>query len=180
MEEVPSEVDTPEECSSDDNDETNDISALSFALFTETESQKRVHRLFFALIERAFVNSIIIYKDINGELSLLDFRRKISNWPNCEWKHSKQKSDRPSSSLSSSNLHRLCQIAGRKENFRFSKDIRIQNTGGLLASFLSPKEEDMNYVQLKKINQDLILNVILPSFLCCNESKNCFSEYHQI
>jgi hypothetical protein len=42
-------------------------------------SKKWWHRLFFAMIEMALVNSFVIYSDLYGKIPLIEFKRKVAH-----------------------------------------------------------------------------------------------------
>uniref|UniRef100_A0A0B6ZX71 PiggyBac transposable element-derived protein domain-containing protein n=1 Tax=Arion vulgaris TaxID=1028688 RepID=A0A0B6ZX71_9EUPU len=139
----------------------------------DRKSKKWWHRLFFAMIEMAYVNAFVIYKEIHHESTLLEFRRNLAMGLIAQGKIPVKKKGRPSISTTPEQPKKR-----RKNNFSVSKDIRRQNLGAHWPTFVQERGRcemcSTKKIQSKPHSKCSFCNV----FLCCNEKKNCFYEYH--
>lgn len=155
------------------------------------KSKKWWHRLFFALLDICFVNAYVIYTQIFDKLPLLDFRRSLSlglivmnSLSTSKTKKNssaplktKEKGRKRSLSLPVSNNE---LIKRRKTNYSVGKDVRLNNRGGHWPVF-TPKrgrceECSLNKIQSKPMSKCSQCKV----YLCVNEKKNCFCNYHDV
>lgn len=139
----------------------------------DRKSKKWWHRLFFAMIEMAYVNAYVIYKEMHGEISLLQFRRNLAMGLIAQGTRPIKKRGRPAVSTTPEQPKKR-----RKSNFSVSKDIRKQNLGAHWPTFVQQRGRcemcSIRKIQSKPHSKCSFCNV----FLCCNERKNCFEVYH--
>lgn len=135
----------------------------------DRKSPKWWHRLFFGLIDIMFVNSYVVYTTLFNKISVLEYRRsvvqglltnqslKTKNSPAQKQKNNKR----------------------RKTGFSVSRDVRTGNTGIHWPCFVKERARcevcSSKAIESRPHSKCSHCNV----FLCCNEKKNCFSEFHE-
>lgn len=158
---------------------------------TDRRSKKWWHRLFFGLLDIAFVNSYVIYKKMNPSenVSLLDFRRGVSlglihSTDNVLKKRSFTKkfvsaNSNPNSSPRDSPTSSTV-IKRRKYNYSVPDDVRLGNRGTHWITFTKERRRceqcSSRGIESRPHSKCTACSV----YLCINEKKNCFSEYHDI
>lgn len=117
------------------------VNRLRAAYCIDRRAKKWWHRLFFGLLDIAFVNSYVIYKKINPDdnISLLEFRRGVSTGLMIKSNTKKRTLDISSgsrgaspssrSSASSRNNSSVNPSKRRKYNYSVSNDVRLGNRG---------------------------------------------------
>lgn len=140
----------------------------------DCKAKKWWHRLFFAAIDITLVNSYVIYSDFNGRISFLQFKRMVTQGLLTKGKAVLKKRGRPKQETSPSSLVNK----RRKKGFSLSNDIRTQNLGVHWPNFVANRGRcencAMHNIESRPHSQCSHCKV----FLCVNERKNCFYEYH--
>ncbi|GFW15305.1 DDE_Tnp_1_7 domain-containing protein [Trichonephila clavipes] len=107
-------------------------------------SKKWWHRLFFAMLEMAYVNSYVAYKELREKVSSLEYRRCVTEGL---FPKSKAQPKRKRRCKSNNNEQVFCTNKRRKGNLSISDDIRVENHGCHWPTFVSNR---VQYVKLKK------------------------------
>lgn len=174
---------------------------LRQAYCVDRRAKKWWHRLFFGLLDIAFVNSYIVYKKLNPEekVTLLDFRRGVSQGLMTYNFHAEIKnkarhalsnlrltdnfgtnSPSPSSSNQSSRQNSPVPTKRRKYNYSVNDDIRLGNRGSHWPVFTKERRRceqcSSKCVESRPHSRCSTCKV----WLCVSEKKNCFAEYHNI
>lgn len=140
----------------------------------DRRSKKWWHRIFWGCLEIAFVNAFVVYKKIKNEpkLNLLNFRREVSiglcsKAPKREQIKRKSSASRPAPKK-------------RRYNYSVSDEIRLGNRGNHWPHFDDRRGRcemcSAQGIQSKPHSTCSLCGV----FLCVNEKKNCFVQYHDI
>lgn len=139
------------------------------------------HRLFWGIIDIAFVNAYVVYKELRGDVPLLEFRRNVSQGLLTLAKPVDLKRGRlVESSQSSEGGCNAPPFTKKRRGPRASVpgDVRFQNLGVHWPEYLETRGRcqvcSLTYVQSRPHSQCSTCKV----FLCCNEKKNCFRAYH--
>lgn len=137
------------------------------------KSKKWWHRIFFGLLDRTVVNAAIAFEKIEKKgLSLLDFRRSVAQ---TLITLSRSARGRHSATTSPGVVQKR-----RKNNYSVDDGIRLQNLGCHWVQYPGRGARGRCEVCSKKDIESRpkskcgTCNV----FLCCNEKKNCFAEFH--
>ncbi|GBM86783.1 PiggyBac transposable element-derived protein 3 [Araneus ventricosus] len=143
----------------------------------DRKAKKWWHRLFFGIIEIAMVNSYICYSDIQDKIPLLEYKRRVTQGLITMSKVSSKKRGRPRSDAGE--ISELPPPKKRKTaNFSVSDDIRQQNKGAHWPVFVKNRGR-CEFCASKKIESRPHSQCTLCKvFLCVNEKKNCFYQYH--
>lgn len=127
-----------------------------------------------------FVNAFVIYKERHEKIPHLEFRRQVvqgllteKEVPTTSRAHLFQKRK------NSENIEVPTKRRGRE--FSVSKDVRMSNRGIHWPKFTGSRGRcevcSFTYqLQSRPFSKCTTCNV----FLCCNDKKNCFVEYHGI
>lgn len=139
-------------------------------------SKKWWHRIFWGILDIAFVNSFVVYCRISGEKpSLLDFRRDVAlglmsqTDVNCKKGSLKRSSKSPQQP---SNKRR-----GKEPSV--PNDVRLGNLGVHWPTFTEGVRARCEMCAMKQIQSRPYSKCShCGVYLCCNDKKNCFAEYH--
>lgn len=142
------------------------------------KSHKWWHRLFWGILDITFVNSYIINNALqNKKISVLEFRRAVTQGLVILGKPKPKKST-PSPNT---NKKRVCLQPRRgKQMYSTSNDIRLSNVGVHTVEFVG-KRGRCEVCSVRKVESKP--NCICSTckvFLCLNEKKQCFNEYHSL
>lgn len=139
----------------------------------DRKSPKWWHRLFWGILDIAFVNAHIIHGLIMEKTSVIDFRRSVAQGL-MSMKDIKDNKKR----LSRDSVPSPGPSKRRKTGFSTLKDVRLGNRGVHWPMFVPNRGRcevcSMKKVQSKPHSKCSHCNI----FLCINEKKNCFAEYH--
>ncbi|XP_067141824.1 piggyBac transposable element-derived protein 3-like [Centruroides vittatus] len=140
-------------------------------------SKKWWHRLLFAIIEMALVNAYIIFTDMNEKVPFLQFKRQVSQGLLTKGKKASSNRGRPKRKSLDQTTDPLSKR--KKLAFSVSNDIRLQNQGGHWPEFV-PNRGRCEYCATKHIESRPHSRCTLCKvFLCVNQKKNCFLDFHQ-
>ena len=139
---------------------------------TSRKSKKWLHRIFFGLIDRAICNAYVVFKKLDDEkCTSLQFRRSVAQ--SLLTIARPPKVGRPLSSPAVPSVSKR-----RKSNYSVPASIRKENRGvhwpiykknrGRCEVCSNKKIESRPHFQCSACNV----------FLCINDKKNCFVEYH--
>lgn len=139
----------------------------------DRKSPKWWHRLFWGVLDIAFVNAYVVYGLTHEKTSVKEFRRSIAQGLMTQKDLDKKKR------LSRENEPSPGPSKRRKANFSTLKDVRLGNRGIHWPTFAEKRGRcevcSIKKIQSKPHSKCSHYNV----FLCLNEKKNCFSEYHE-
>ncbi|XP_046685568.1 piggyBac transposable element-derived protein 3-like [Homalodisca vitripennis] len=143
----------------------------------DRKSRKWWHRLFFWMLDIAFVNAFVIYCQLFEKVSVLEFRRSLSLGlltysPN----------NRGGSKRNSAGSPRQQTAAAPKKRktleYSVSKEVRLGNRGIHWPKFYDTRGRcevcSKEKIESRPYSKCDHCNV----FLCCNDKKNCFFRYH--
>lgn len=120
------------------------------------------HRLFFGILDMAIVNAFVIYKEETGcPISQLDFRSEAAR------------------GLLSFSQKKLI-TKRRKLNYSIPETVRLTNVGVHFPKFNVPKGRCQVCSKKKIDSRPTSTCSHCGVNLCCNNSKNCFAEFHSI
>lgn len=140
------------------------------------KSKKWWHRIFWGLLDIMFVNSYVVYKQIHGSITLLDFRRSVTQ--GLLTLRELPKSNKRQSTSTPKNKGPATKRRGKE--WSVSKDVRLTNRGIHWPKFVTNRGRcevcAINGIQSRLYSKCSHCNV----FLCCNDKKNCFADYHDI
>lgn len=146
----------------------------------DRKSKKWWHRLFWGILDIMFINAFVIYKERHGKIPLLVFRRQVVQGLLSEKEvitpcraHLFQKRKNTENTE--------VPKKRRGKQLSVSKDVRLHNRGIHWPKFTKSRGQcelcSFKYqLQSRPFSKYLTWNV----FLCCNDKKNCFAEYHDI
>ncbi|CAI6345494.1 unnamed protein product [Macrosiphum euphorbiae] len=128
---------------------------LRMSYGVDRKSKKWWRRLFFGILDIMFINAFLIYKELHGKIPLLVFRRQV--------------------------VRGLLSEKEKRKQLSVSKDARLHNRGIHWPKFTKSRGRcelcSFKYqLQSRPFSKCLTCNV----FLCYNDKKNCFAEYHDI
>lgn len=136
-------------------------------------SKKWWHRLFWGLLEIAFINSYVVYCQAHEKISLLEYRRAVAQGLMTQKDVGANKRSLSTTPTSSSKKRR-----GKGESVAI--DVRLGNLGVHWPIFVESRGRcelcSIKNVQSKPHSKCQHCGI----FLCCNEKKNCFAKYHGI
>ncbi|CAI6355306.1 unnamed protein product [Macrosiphum euphorbiae] len=143
----------------------------------DRRSKKWWHRLFWGMIDILFVNAYIIYKDLNGQMTLLEFRRIV-----VQGLINKKEQPTPVRGLfqrkPKENKGQINRPRGK--NWSVPNDVRFGNRGIHWIKYLDERGRcevcSMNQIQSRPRSKCTHCGI----FLCSNEKKNCFNIFHDI
>lgn len=143
----------------------------------DRKAKKWWHRLFFGIIEIAMINSYVCYCEIQDKIPLLEYKRRVTQGLLTMSKVPSKKRGRPRSD--GGEINELPLPKKRKTaNFSVSDDIRKQNKGAHWPIFVKNRGR-CEFCASKKIESRPHSQCTLCKvFLCVNEKKNCFYQYH--
>lgn len=126
------------------------------------KSMKWWHRIFFGLLDMSIVNAFVVYKEEQGSLPLLQFRRELAQ-----------------GLLTYAKDHR-CKGAPKRRKIDYSvpKSVRLNNTGIHWPKFLEIKGRCEVCSKKGVESRPISICSHCGIHLCCNASKNCFQEFH--
>ena len=140
------------------------------------KSRKWWHRLFFGVIDRIVVNSLVVHNKLEPkEMPLLGFRRMVAQYLMTAAKP--PQIGRPLSASRSSTPQNPPKR--RKTNYSVSEDIRLTNIGVHWPVFSKKRGRCEVCSQLKVESRPHSQCSTCKVFLCCNEKKQCFLKYHE-
>lgn len=141
-------------------------------------SKKWWHRIFWGILEITFVNSYVVYCQVEEKISLLEYKRCVTNGLMSQQNLTVDTRMLKRRSLNDDSPQCSKKRRGKKESV--SKDIRLGNLGIHWPKFVDARGRcemcSINKVQSKPYSKCSHCNV----FLCCNDKKNCFAKYHGI
>lgn len=139
----------------------------------DRKSPKWWHRIFWGVLDIAFVNAYVVHGLIIEKSTVKDFRRSVAQGLMTMKNLTKKKR------ASKDNISSPCSNKRRKIDFSTLKDVRLGNRGVHWPVFVERRGRcevcSMNKVQSKPHSKCSHCDV----FLCLNEKKNCFAEYHE-
>lgn len=140
----------------------------------DRKSPKWWHRLFWGLLDIAFVNSYVIHGLIMEQIPVKEFRRSVTQGL-MTMKDTNQKRKTSTDSITKGGSSKR-----RKSDYSTIKDVRLGNKGIHWPKFVENRGRcevcSMKKIQSKPHSKCSHCNV----FLCVNEKKNCFVEYHEV
>ncbi|XP_049780398.1 piggyBac transposable element-derived protein 3-like [Schistocerca cancellata] len=146
---------------------------LRSAYGLDRRSKKWWHRLLWGAIEISFVNAYVIFSDLHGALPLLEFRRAVALGLMNEQQV-------PNLKKRNSGKDEITPPKRRKDNFSVPKDVRLGNRGNHFVVFSCKRGRcemcAKNKIQSRPHSQCSTCKV----YLCCNEKKNCFLQFHEV
>lgn len=142
-------------------------------------SKKWWHRLFWGMLDILFVNSFIIYKELNGLISLLEYRRILS-----QGLITQKELPTPTRGMFKKKVSPDCNAKINKKRrgkkFSIPDEVRFGNRGIHCLKFdkLRGRCEvcAMGNIQSRPHSKCTHCNI----FLCANEKKNCFASFHNM
>lgn len=143
----------------------------------DRRSKKWWHRLFWGMIDILFVNAYIIYKDLNGPMTLLEFRRIV-----VQGLINKKEHPTPVRGLfqrkPKENKGHINKRRGK--NWSVPNDVRFGNRGVHWIKYVDERGRcevcSMSQIQSRPRSKCTHCGI----FLCSNEKKNCFNIFHDI
>lgn len=140
----------------------------------DRKSKKWWLRLFWGLLDITFVNSYVIYCQLFEKITVLEYRRMISQGL-ISMKYLQKRKRSLNQSVSPMEPKKR-----RKQEYSVSKDIRITNRGIHWPKFIDKRGRcevcSNKKIQSRPHSKCSHCNI----FLCINEKKNCFLEYHEV
>lgn len=144
----------------------------------DKRSKKWWHRLLFAFIDMTLVNSYVIYSEMHGKLPLLEYKCMVTQGLLTKATTCSKKRGRPKTNSSplaaSSSVHQ--QIREEKQDFLWGRT--DQNCGGHWPEFVKNRGRCELCAMRKLESRPHSKCSLCKVFLCANEKKNCFREYH--
>jgi hypothetical protein len=147
-------------------------------------SKKWWHRLFFDILDIAFVHSYVVYKCLNKEerISLLDFRRGVAKGLMIRGLTKAKLTPKRASSNSPRSSPRFTPVRSlpkrRKYSYSVANDVRLGNLGSHWPIFEKERKQceqcSSMGVESRPHSKCSSCNVTL----CVNEKKIYFSQYH--
>ena len=146
----------------------------------DRKSKKWWHRLLFAFMEITLVNSYVIYSEVCGKTPFLQYKRMVAQGLLTKAKTCSKKRGRPKTenSPSATSSHLSIQNKRRKAGFSVLKDIRNENRGAHWPEFVKNRGRCEYCSMQNKESRPHSKCSLCKVFLCVNERKNCFYEYH--
>lgn len=147
---------------------------------TNRRSKMWWHRIFFALLDITFVNAYIIYCEMfgNGKISLLEVRRSVALGLIAAKNLKSNKGKKRSLDIEQSGPSKI--NSRKKSGFSVFKDVRLGNLGAHWPIFTERRGRcelcSINKIQSKPTTMCSLCKV----YLCLNEKKNCFLNYHEV
>ena len=145
----------------------------------DRKAMKWWHRIFWGILDIAFVNSYVAFQSMHGKTPLLQFRRKVAVGllTLAKPKPTVPKRGRPSSP-GAAQAPPTKILKRRKSGYSVPDDVRLQNVGTHMPEFVAGRGRcemcSMNKVESRPHSKCSTCKV----FLCLNEKKNCFYPYH--
>jgi hypothetical protein len=140
----------------------------------DRRSKKWWHRLFWGILDMAFVNSYVIFSDIREKMSLLEYRRSVAMGLITQKRCATSKRR----SIDVPNNGSLKKRRGH--GYSIPADVRLSNRGAHWVIFDNVRGRcevcSKQGVQSKPYSKCSTCKVSL----CCNAAKNCFLEFHQV
>jgi hypothetical protein len=143
----------------------------------DRKSKKWWHRLFWGILDIAFVNAYVINCHLNGKMPVLDFRRMVANGL-ISMQNTKQR--KRSFDFNSSNGISSPVLKRRKADFSVPKDMRLTNKGIHWVKFDQKRGRCEVCAKRKIQSRPHSKCSHCKVFLCVNEKKNCFAEFHEV
>ena len=139
------------------------------------KSKKWWHRIFFGILDRTLVNASISYMKLERKsISILDFRRSVAQELLTIARIPKV--GRPSSTPKP-----LKNRKRRSTEYSVERGCRLQNRGAHWVVYDKKQRGRCEVCSKKKIESRPHSQCsVCMVFLCCNENKNCFLEYHEV
>ncbi|GBN24432.1 hypothetical protein AVEN_70443-1 [Araneus ventricosus] len=129
----------------------------------DRKSKKWWRRLFFAVLEMAYVNSYIAYVEVRCEkMSSLEYKRCITKGLVTKSKPQPKRKGKPKSN---GDEQTFCAKKRRKGNLSVSNDVRLENRGFPWPTFVSNRG-CCEFCALKIFNQNHIQNAQLVIYFC--------------
>ncbi|KAJ8048392.1 hypothetical protein HOLleu_00683 [Holothuria leucospilota] len=153
---------------------------LLIATHLRRKAVKWWHRLLWGIIDTAFINALIVYKELHGDhsQSVLEFRRNVSRGLLTMAKPIIPKRGRPSMSPNTSSPTANQGKKRRGVAPSVPGDVRFHNLGVHWPEYGRERGRcelcSLANVQSRPHSRCSTCKV----FLCCNERKNCFRAYH--
>jgi len=138
----------------------------------DRKAKKWWHRIFFHLIDVALVNAFVVYCRINDKVTLLDFRRHVAMGLLTMGKVDRKRGRPSSSPLVGMTKH-------KKKQFSIPVDIRKSNLGVHWIEFVLTRGRCELCTAAGIESRPSSKCTTCGVFLCCNNKKNCFVEYHK-
>ncbi|XP_075215245.1 uncharacterized protein LOC142321137 [Lycorma delicatula] len=135
------------------------------------------HRLFWGLLEMTFINSYLIFSEIDGKIPLIDFR-----WSVARGLLTFTEPKKGSISIKRRSLEQLPEQNKKRRGKSFSvpKDVREGNRGVHWPVFIDIRRLceicSINGIQSRPYNKCSHCGV----HLCCSDKKSCFVAFHNI
>lgn len=140
----------------------------------DRRSKKWWHRLFWGMLEMVFVNSYVIYQDLNGNIPLLEYRRLL-----VQGLQAKKELPTPTRGLFlKKTVKKPVNKKRRGKYWSVSSETRFGNRGIHWPKF-STERGRCEVCSMEKIQSRPHSKCShCGNFLCCNEKKNCFFKFH--
>lgn len=143
----------------------------------DRKARKWWHRLFWGFLDIAFVNAYVIYCELFGNIPVLEFRRNVGRGLISLRNVSQKSNKRPSTSSPGA---RPDTKRRKQREFSVPKDVRETNRGIHWPTFVESRGRcevcNKQKIQSRPHSKCSSCKV----FLCVNEKKNCFVEFHSV
>lgn len=144
------------------------------------KSKKFWHPLFFGFLEIVLINAYVVYWEIYGRISLFDFKRHVTLGLLAKGKLPTKNKGRPRDSTTENSPFVTPPKCYKKKVSSVSNDIRLENRGAHWPEFVSRRGR-CEFCASKKIQSKPYAKCVLCKvYLCINDKKNCFYEYHHV
>lgn len=144
-------------------------------------SRKWWHRLFWGMVDIAFVNSFVIYNYLNAneKKTLLDYRREVAQGLIIKKQKIIQAKRKRSTEKQPNTSWMTLQPKRGPNSWSVINDVRLGNRGTHFVEF----GEKRGRCEVCSINQvesrPHSFYSMCKVFMCCNEKKNCFKIFHE-
>lgn len=146
----------------------------------DRKSRKWWHRLFWAFLDIAFVNAYVIYNELYDPITLKEYRRSVCRGLMSEGATPGTSRKQKVACNKRNNLEVAGPSKRRKLDFSIPKDVRHGNRGCHWVTF-GKKRGRCEICSKKKVeSRPYSTCSTCKVHLCCNEKKNCFSEFHGV
>jgi len=140
----------------------------------DRKSRKWWHRLFFGMLDVAFVNAYVIYCKLFEKVSVLEFRRNVS----MGLLTFSSKNRGPKRKSVTSPKEQPVSKKRKTSNFSIPKEVRLANRGVHWPKFIETRGRCEVCAKNKIESRPYSKCDHCQVHLCCNDKKNCFFIFH--